>query len=29
LQRYYEDFTGNKAIIEELNDDGNDQEAAA
>jgi RNA polymerase sigma-70 factor (ECF subfamily) len=29
LQRYYEDFTGNKAIIEELNDDGNDQEVAA
>lgn len=29
LHRYYEDFTGNKAIIEELNDDGNDQEAAA
>lgn len=29
LQRYYEDFTGNKAIIEESNGDATDQEAAA
>jgi RNA polymerase sigma-70 factor (ECF subfamily) len=29
LQRYYEDFTGNKAVIEEANDDTNDQEVAA
>lgn len=28
LQRYYEDFTGNKAIIEEVNDDAADQVAA-
>lgn len=28
LQRYYEDFTGNKAVIEEVNDDQMDQEAA-
>jgi RNA polymerase sigma-70 factor (ECF subfamily) len=29
LQRYYEDFTGNKAVIEELNSDAADQEVAA
>jgi RNA polymerase sigma-70 factor (ECF subfamily) len=29
LQRYYEDFTGNKAVIEELNSDSADQEVAA
>ena len=29
LQRYYEDFTGNTAVIEEVNDDSNDQEVAA
>jgi RNA polymerase sigma-70 factor (ECF subfamily) len=28
LQRYYEDFTGNKAVIEEANDDAADQVAA-
>jgi RNA polymerase sigma-70 factor (ECF subfamily) len=28
LQRYYEDFTGNKAVIEEVNDDSADQVAA-
>jgi RNA polymerase sigma-70 factor (ECF subfamily) len=28
LQRYYEDFTGNKAIIEDIRDDGNDLQAA-
>jgi RNA polymerase sigma-70 factor (ECF subfamily) len=28
LQRYYEDFTGNKAIIEDIRDDGNDMQAA-
>jgi RNA polymerase sigma-70 factor (ECF subfamily) len=28
LQRYYEDFTGNKAVIEEVNDDAADQVAA-
>lgn len=28
LQRYYEDFTGNKAIIDEMNDDSLDQAAA-
>lgn len=28
LQRYYEDFTGNKAVIEEINDDQMDQAAA-
>jgi RNA polymerase sigma-70 factor (ECF subfamily) len=28
LQRYYEDFTGNKAVIEDIRDDGNDQAAA-
>lgn len=28
LQRYYEDFTGNKAVIEEVNDDAADQAAA-
>jgi RNA polymerase sigma-70 factor (ECF subfamily) len=28
LQRYYEDFTGNKAIIEDIRDDGSDQAAA-
>jgi RNA polymerase sigma-70 factor (ECF subfamily) len=29
LHRYYEDFTGNKAVIDEMNDDVNDQEVAA
>ena len=28
LQRYYEDFTGNKAVIEDIRDDGNDLQAA-
>jgi RNA polymerase sigma-70 factor (ECF subfamily) len=28
LQRYYEDFTGNKAVIEEVNDEAADQVAA-
>jgi len=28
LQRYYEDFTGNKAVIDEVNDDSADQVAA-
>jgi len=28
LQRYYEDFTGNKAVIEEVNEDSADQVAA-
>ncbi len=28
LHRYYEDFTGNKAVIEEINDDSADQVAA-
>jgi hypothetical protein len=29
LQRYYEDFTGNKAVIEDIADEETSQSAAA